>query len=293
MSYSSPLDLWGWTPRAIEMTKQMKERYPDNFIAIAIHSDGANSPGTDAMATSDNYQPILKKFGGTPHGFVNRITKQDPNLPETENFTNDNKLNAVATMNMSVSADAEDASKVIVKTETNFGFNDEVEGRYRYAYAVLEDGVGPYVQSNYYSNQPEMSAPDDYLNVWTKLGDNVEMLHDNVARGIYPDVNGVNGSVPASIKKGQSYNYEYSLTLPTNVLNKDNVRIVAMLIDSWTGEIINAADCKIGESFTKIQQIDNRQLTNDKYYDLSGRRIIGKPTQKGIYIINGRKVLVK
>ena len=283
----------GWTPRAIEMTKQMKERYPDNFIAIAIHSDGANSPGTDAMATSDNYQPILKKFGGTPHGFVNRITKQDPNLPETENFTNDNKLNAVATMNLSVSADAEDASKVIVKTETNFGFNDEVEGRYRYAYAVLEDGVGPYVQSNYYSNQPEMSAPDDYLNVWTKLGDNVEMLHDNVARGIYPDVNGVNGSVPASIKKGQSYNYEYSLTLPTNVLNKDNVRIVAMLIDSWTGEIINAADCKIGESFTKIQQIDNRQLTNDKYYDLSGRRIIGKPTQKGIYIINGRKVLVK
>ncbi len=283
----------GWTPRAIEMTKQMNELYPNNFIAIAIHSDGINLPGTDAMATSENYQPILKKFGGTPHGFVNRITKQDPNLPETENFTNDNKLNAVANMDLSVSADAEDASKVIVKTETYFGFNDEVDGRYRYAYVVLEDGVGPYVQSNAYSNQPEMSAPDDYLNVWTNLGDKVDMLHDNVARGIYPDVNGVNGSVPASIKKGQSYNYEYTLTLPTNIQNKDNVRIVALLIDSWTGEIINAADCKIGETFTKIQQIDNRQLTNDKYYDLSGRRIIGKPTKKGVYIINGRKVLVK
>lgn len=242
----------GWTPRAIEMTKQMKERYPDNFMAIAIHSDGINSPGTDAMATSENYQPILKKFGGSPHGFINRITNQDPNLPETEIFTNENKSNAVATMNLSVSADAEDASKVMVKTDTRFGFNDEVNGRYRYAYVVLEDGVGPYVQNNAYSNQPEMSAPDDYLNVWTKLGSQVEMLHDNVARGIYPDVNGINGSVPSSIKKGKTYDYEYSLTLPTNVQNKDNVRIVALLIDNWTGEIINAADCKIGESSSYV-----------------------------------------
>ncbi len=242
----------GWTPRAIEMTKQMKGRYPNNFIAIAIHSDGENSPGTDAMATSENYQPILKKFGGSPKGFVNRITEQDPNLPETEDYTTANKSNAVATMNLSVSAAAENESKVIVKTETSFGFNDEVEGRYRYAYVVLEDEVGPYVQSNNYSNQPEMSAPDDYLNVWTKLGDKVEMLYDNVARGVYPDVNGVNGSVPASIKKGKTYDYEYSLTLPTNVQKKDNVRIVALLIDSWTGEIINAADCKIGESSSYV-----------------------------------------
>lgn len=261
----------GWTPRAIEMTKQMNERYPDNFIAIAIHSDGINSPGTDAMATSENYQPILKKFGGSPHGFVNRITKQDPNLPDTESFTTANKSNAVATLNLSVKADAENATKVIVKTESSFGFNDEMEGRYRYAYVVLEDGVGPYVQNNAYSNQPDMSAPDDYLNVWTKQGNEVEMLYDNVARGIYPDISGVNGSVPASIKKGKTYDYEYSLTLPTNVQNKENVRIVALLIDNWTGEVINAAECKIGESsknigivpVTETEEISFKDSMND------------------------------
>lgn len=242
----------GWTPRAIETMRQMQKHYPDNFIAIAIHCNGENLYGTEQMADADNYQHILNKFDSYPSSLICRQTKMDPNLPETEDYTTANKSNAVATMNLSVSTDAEDASKVIVKTDTRFGFNDEVNGRYRYAYVVLEDGVGPYVQSNAYSNQPEMSAPDDYLNVWTKLGDKVDMLHDNVARGIYPDVNGVNGSVPASIKKGQSYNYEYSLALPTNVLNKDNVRIVALLIDNWTGEIINAADCKIGESSSYV-----------------------------------------
>ena len=243
----------GWTPRAIETMRQMQKHYPDNFIAIAIHCNGENLYGTEQMADADNYQHILNKFDSYPSSLICRQTKMDPNLPETEDYTTANKSNAVATMNLSVSTDAEDASKVIVKTDTRFGFNDEVEGRYRYAYVVLEDGVGPYVQSNNYYNQSEMSAPDDYLNAWTKLGDKVEMLHDNVARGIYPDINGVNGSVPASIKKGQSYNYEYTLTLPTNIQNKDNVRIAALLIDCWTGEIINAADCKIGESSKNIE----------------------------------------
>ena len=290
----------GWTPRAIEMTKQMKERYPNNFIAIAIHSDGINLPGTDAMATSDNYQSTLKKFDLTPNSLINRITNQDPNLPETEIFTNDNKSNAVATMNLSVSADAEDASKVIVKTDTRFGFNDEVEGRYRYAYVVLEDGVGPYVQSNAYSNQPEMSAPDDYLNVWTKLGDKVEMLHDNVARGIYPDVNGANGSVPVSIKQGEAYKFEYTITLPNNVKNKENVSVVSLLIDSWTGEIINAAKCKIGESAILIPQgINTMAMDNKEFdvYDIRGVKVRNRVTSleglpKGIYIKNGKKIVV-
>ena len=29
------------------------------------------------------------------------------------------------------------------------------------------------------------------------------------------------------------------------------------------------------------------------YYDLSGRRMNGQPTETGIYIVNGKKVIVK
>ena len=45
---------------------------------------------------------------------------------------------------------------------------------------------------------------------------------------------------------------------------------------------------------TGIKAIDNGQLTidNDRYYDLQGRRI-SKATQKGVYIQNGKKVIIK
>lgn len=46
------------------------------------------------------------------------------------------------------------------------------------------------------------------------------------------------------------------------------------------------------KSATGIRSIDNGQLTMDKvYYDLSGRRV-AQPS-KGLYIINGKKVMVK
>ncbi len=43
---------------------------------------------------------------------------------------------------------------------------------------------------------------------------------------------------------------------------------------------------------TGIQTIDNGKLTIDNvYYDLQGRRV-AKPT-KGLYIVNGKKVIIK
>ena len=43
--------------------------------------------------------------------------------------------------------------------------------------------------------------------------------------------------------------------------------------------------------------IDNEQWTKDSevgaWYDMSGRRLVGKPTQHGIYINNGRKIVIK
>jgi len=51
----------------------------------------------------------------------------------------------------------------------------------------------------------------------------------------------------------------------------------------------------LGEGTTGVDLIDNGKLIidNDGWYDLNGRRLQGKPSQKGIYIKNGKKVVVK
>ena len=38
---------------------------------------------------------------------------------------------------------------------------------------------------------------------------------------------------------------------------------------------------------------DNEEMTSDKWYTLDGRKLAGKPAQKGVYINNGSKVVIK
>jgi len=46
-------------------------------------------------------------------------------------------------------------------------------------------------------------------------------------------------------------------------------------------------------STTGIETISNIIMSHDNYYRLDGRKVDGKPTKKGLYITNGRKVVVK
>jgi hypothetical protein len=46
-----------------------------------------------------------------------------------------------------------------------------------------------------------------------------------------------------------------------------------------------------GGDTTGIKAIEDAPVSNDVYYDLSGRRI--SKTQKGVYVKNGKKVVVK
>ena len=68
--------------------------------------------------------------------------------------------------------------------------------------------------------------------------------------------------------------------------------------NKWWLEVTNAAGVKAitlvdEDDATGINAIDNGQLTIDNdWYDLDGRKI-QTPKQKGIYINNGRKVVVK
>lgn len=69
---------------------------------------------------------------------------------------------------------------------------------------------------------------------------------------------------------------------------------VIPVTSSVKGYVLNFGD----EGTTGIRNIDNSAINNlqsdgDAWYDLSGRRLNGKPGRAGIYIHNGRRVMVK
>ena len=49
----------------------------------------------------------------------------------------------------------------------------------------------------------------------------------------------------------------------------------------------------LGEGTTRIDNLNVNDNENGEWYDLNGRKLNGKPAQKGIYIKNGKKVVVR
>ena len=48
-----------------------------------------------------------------------------------------------------------------------------------------------------------------------------------------------------------------------------------------------------GDETTGISEIVNSKSSNGKYFTVGGTELQGKPSQRGIYIQNGRKVVIK
>ena len=270
----------GYCPRGIVGMRTMLENHPDNFIPIAVHDD-------DNMYSS-SYGELNWRFGGFPACTMNRKYDFDPNAADLEKFYQQEVNQAVARIDMEAQWADEAQTKVQIKTVSRFAFDMTEE--YRIAYAVTESGVGPYPQANYYSGGEEMGG-------FEKEPGAVSILHDHVARSISA-LNGEPGSVPVQPKGMTDYEYSYTLSLPDNIDNKENIQLVVLLINQETGEIVNADNVRFSgisayDITVGIDEIIIEEITDNCYHDLQGRSINGYPTQKGIYIINNKKVLVR
>ena len=270
----------GYCPRGIVGMRTMLENHPDNFIPIAVHDD-------DNMYSS-SYGELNWRFGGFPACTMNRKYDFDPNAADLEKFYQQEVNQAVARIDMEAQWADEAQTKVQIKTVSRFALDMTEE--YRIAYAVTESGVGPYLQANYYSGGEEMGG-------FEKEPGAVSILHDHVARSISA-LNGEPGSVPVQPKGMTDYEYSYTLSLPDNIDNKENIQLVVLLINQETGEIVNADNVRFSgisayNPTVGIDEIIIEETTDNCYHDLQGRPINGYPTQKGIYIINNKKVLVR
>lgn len=80
------------------------------------------------------------------------------------------------------------------------------------------------------------------------------------------------------------------------ISDRSKIEIVAVLFNTKTRKIENAARCYVGDGKdgpTGIEQITRPiAAKNSGIYDLQGRRVSGKP-QAGMYIVNGKKMMIK
>lgn len=228
----------GWCVRGIETIERMRTKYPDNFIGIALHTG-------DKMSNPENYSDLIARFTGVPNCFLDR-NSADPkavDLNITERYITQVKDKGRAQIIANAMFSLPDSSAITVTTTTTFGFSGS--GDWRIAYVLVEDSIGPYLQSNFYANNSSYNNPSNYMYDWVGKPSQILTMYNDVAIGIYPTLGGKEGSLPLTVTEGESHNCLFTLYLPSNVRNRNHIRVVTLLIDNNTGEILNADEVSV------------------------------------------------
>ncbi len=281
----------GWCPIGIDGMEKAHEAFGDNAVLISVHN-------SDVMETYD-YAPIINSVNNYPSSHVNRLYDIYPSAPNLKEIISQ-ELTKVTLGTISVEArwNGVEQSAIEIETKTQFFYSDE-DARFGIAYVLVEDGLsgsGPeWGQQNYLSGE---SGYGD-LPFWYDAPSIISNLkYNHVAVAAWNIKEGIR--VKDGISAGEDIENCFLADISVNQLiqNKSELSVVVLLIDQYTGSIINAAKTSISDfDPTAIRNVNIEKDTSD-IYDLNGRKVCSSTGtlqgfSKGIYIQNGRKIVVK
>lgn len=286
----------GWCVQGVVVFEEMKKAYPEQFIGIAVH-------GGDFLEDTPYTGYITGLIGdsGYPNSIVNRDKAATGN-PKYIPVYFEQKAGEPIEGYVKLEASGSDGQYVAkAKVMLNGGCLD---GRYRMAYAIVENDVYEEGDKNYVQHNSYAGGSSGEMGGYEDLPEYISGFHfQDVARGTIGGASGIEGSLPARIDAGVEYETEESFTLPGTVLNADNVYIVAMLVNTLGGNIVNADMAKLtaNEPAAISSPGVNTPPERTEVYTIDGRRVAGGGLAPGIYIkrtVKGgkattRKIMVK
>ncbi len=215
----------GFCPRGIVGMELMKEKYPDRFIAIAVHS------GDELQIDKElpySYKPFIDASPGAPTCNVNRKLTGDPYHDIQRLFDMESaRENHIA---YSLTAEWNEDSTEIKLKSVFYSDIDIPNPTYHIAYTVTEDSVTGYYQANYYAGGKNgelygWENKDEYTN---------DFCYNDLARAIYSNYHG-DLCRSEDMTAGVEYISEATIPLPSTVVNKRFVNVVGQIIDHNSG----------------------------------------------------------
>ena len=241
----------GWCVRGLVGMELLSQNLGEDFIGVAYHN-------SDAMQTY-NSNAYPNNIDGFPSAFVDRTIEVDPFYgtgSASGGIVSFMQQYAAISTNASIDVTAQwaNADKTEISVTVNTYFTEDIDNA---AYAVevmliADDlyGTGSsWNQSNYYSGNSYFSS-DPYLGPWVKKGSSVSGIHYNDV--LLLTSKPISSSIPSSIVAYDDYSYNYTILLtklpkPALVQNKDNLRIIALVVNNSNGSAVNANRCYISD----------------------------------------------
>ena len=281
----------GFCPFGMEILENLYKDVKDvPYIIIAVHQ-AQNAYSREPMEIFD-YRFLT--FQGFPEVWINRKKRTGFFNHEIPTFLREQ--NQKTPYKIATKVTKTDTFDYDITLTTTLGF-DNHNTTLRMQYVLIEDHVGPYLQANYAQKYGQYFPHSAWLN----KPNPASTFYNDVARAIYPVDERAEreGILPTEMRRGVPVSQTFHYFLPSSVQNASRLRIVGLLLDTQTGEILNADQQKlptvIGTSTgihaplaPNAANSSDAHSANAPHYDLSGRPI--SPAQPGLHIVNGKKI---
>lgn len=292
----------GWCPRGMVGLRLLERDFGEAFIGIAVH-DG------DPMSISD-YASEKSRVSGYPSAFVNRLLAADPYHGSSYGGGNassygiyDDVLSqqqALTPIAVSVEATWNTAAMTAFTATASVVpcYDRSSASPYALGYVLLADSLSgegkSWSQNNDYANVVLQGgyASEPNLGYLTELPDYItDIVFDDVAIATLGISKGITGSVPAPFANGTTITHQQRFNISGNTLvqDKQHLRLVALLFNTKTGEIVNAAECRILTQEQTGVEAYPQSLPKGKgaeaaaIYDMNGRQ--QSCLQRGLNIV--------
>lgn len=252
----------GWCPRGAVGLANMES--VSQFIGIAVHN-GSNDPMV-VTAYDDNIGDYIP--GGYPRGGVDRVENGNPSADNFLAMHNERVATVVPCEVTSLTAEHNAATdKINVSVDSEWYGN--ISGNYRFSCVLVEDDVlgddDGFLQVNYYDGGANgtMAFPPGINNEFDFAtgGDPADPYqfdgYDHVARYLSNnDILGNAGSLPSGQVSMGVHSYTFNPIPASFVDDVNKAHAVVMIVNSETGEILNAQIASI-QSDASISEINN------------------------------------
>ncbi len=293
--------LWcGYCPEAYVKTHQLCDIYPDDAIVLAYHCN-------DCLQTvSVENLPFIRV--NAPSLQIDRI------LPvyDFENLQSMWEERRIVNCPADISVDLfwKDENKTVLVPRANVAFAfTEPEAKYKIGYALVEDNMSDesWSQKNYNFAWEGKEGP--YWDIFKDSPSVHGLRYDEVMLAI-PETYGFEDSLPETPEPDKNYSHEIEMN-PSEALNnysggsnfgnpvmrnRDNLRVVAYLVNPETHEVYNAAtSCYASEAkmygasgIYSVAEHDEEVILTE-YFTLSGLKVNQAPIGDPYIIINHYK----
>lgn len=212
------------------VSNALKDRFGEEAIIIEVHS-------SDPYSCAPYITGITRWLQAYPSFIYNRNSSYiQYSMRDDELIRKALLIPTTAQIKMQVERSQENNALLTLSTETEFAVSyDNASEIYKLGYAVVEKTAQGAAQSN---TSTLLSDGEYYYLPYYIPGDTY--VYHNVAREGSTAFQGVKNSLPAQINAGGKYGFNYSLAIPDEFADSGNLLVVAFIINTVTGEVLNS-----------------------------------------------------